>query len=396
MIMGSPKNILVVLVDRANYGRMRSVMQAIKDHSELNLLVMCAGSMVLERFGSTIKEVESDGFRIDSKIYMELEGSIPLSMAKSLGFGVIEFASEFNRLSPDIVVIIGDRYEALAAALAAAYMNLSIAHIQGGEVTGSIDESARHAMTKLAHWHFPATERSARYIAQMGEATNTIFMVGCPVGDYIIGLDDELPADVFATRSSGAEIDPSKPFDLVIFHPVTTSFGDERRQIRELMRALDMLQRPTIFLWPNIDAGADHISKELRVFRETNQNPQWLRFITNLQPVVFQKVLKKCQVAIGNSSSFVRDSTFSGTPVVLVGDRQEGRETGSNVMKVAVDSHAIVSAIRLQAEHGRYLADSLYGDGSAGVRIANILAQLRPYSQKRLDYVHREGVGLTK
>lgn len=353
---------------------------------------MCAGTMILERFGSTINEVRTDGFNVDSKVFMELEGSVPLSMAKSLGFGVIEFASEFNRLEPDIVLLIGDRYEALAAALAAAYTNIPIAHIQGGEVSGSIDESARHAITKFAHWHFPATERAAEFIHRMGEPKDNVFRVGCPVGDYILTLDDTLPTTVF-DAGSGAVIDPARPFDLVIFHPVTTEFGGERAQVRELLGALRELARPTVFLWPNIDAGADHISKELRIFRE-KEHPSWLRFITNLTPLNFQKALKRCQVAIGNSSSFVRDTTFSGTPVVLVGGRQTGREIGRNTRCVPAEKSAIMQAIREQAAHGSYPVDDLYGDGKSSDRIAERLALVEPFLQKRLDYIARDRQGL--
>jgi len=387
-MVGARRKILVVLVDRANYGRMKPVMMAINQHPKLELQVVCAGSMVLERFGNTMREVEDDGFKIAGKVFMELEGSIPLSMTKSLGFGIIEFSTEYAKLEPDIVLLIGDRYEALAAALAAVYMNLPLAHIQGGEVTGSIDESARHAITKLAHWHFPATERSAHFIHQMGESTERIFMVGCPVGDYILALSEQpLPGDIFQA-GSGACIDPDNPFYLIIYHPVTTEFGDERRQVREILSALAALARPTVFLWPNIDAGADHISKELRIFRE-NRRPNWLRFITNLPPEQYQRMLKRCQVAVGNSSSFVRDSTFTGTPVVLVGDRQAGRETGHNAVTVPVERQAIIDAIKMQDEHRRYVTDRLYGDGLAGEKIAEILSQLKPFVQKHLDYINR-------
>ena len=389
--MNAKRKILVVLVDRANYGRMKPVMMAIKQHPKLELQVVCAGTMVLERFGNTIREVEDDGFQISGKVFMELEGSNPLSMTKSLGFGVIEFASEYGRLDPDIILLIGDRYEALAAALATVYMNIPLAHVQGGEVTGSIDESARHAISKLAHWHFPATERSARYIYQMGESMERIFMVGCPVGDSILSLTDQpLSEDIFKA-GSGAVIDPNQPFYLIIYHPVTTEFGDERRQVRELLAAIVALSRPTVFLWPNIDAGSDHISKELRVFREQHQ-PNWLRFVTNLPPEIYQRVLKHCRVAIGNSSSFVRDSTFTGTPVVLVGDRQTGRETGHNAVTVPAKRQAIIEAIKTQDSHGRYEPDRLYGDGLAGGRIAETLSKVQPYIQKRLDYINRAEV----
>ena len=169
------RKILVTLVDRANYGRMKPVMAAIQRHPALQLQVLCAGSMVLERFGTTLNDVAADGFPVDARVFMELEGSVPLSMAKSVGFGIIEFAGEFQRLEPDIVLLIGDRYEALAAAIAAAYMNLCLCHIQGGEVSGSIDESARHAITKFAHYHFPATKRSAQYLVRMGEDPATVY-----------------------------------------------------------------------------------------------------------------------------------------------------------------------------------------------------------------------------
>ncbi len=384
------RKILVVLVDRANYGRMRSVMQAISEHPLLEMQVMCAGSMVLDRFGSSIKEVERDGFEVHSQVYMELEGSIPVSMAKSLGFGVIEFAGEINRLKPDILLLIGDRYEALSAALVAGYLNIPIAHIQGGEVSGSIDESARHAISKFAHFHFPATNRAADYLYKMGEPRDNIFNVGCPVGDYILGLDNNIPFDVFRA-GSGAEIDIEKPFQLVIYHPTTTSFGGEVQQILELLNALDEMKHKTVFLWPNIDAGSDNISKQLRIFRD-KVSPDWLRFITNLSPVMFQKVLKRCAVAIGNSSSFVRDSTFSGTPVVLVGDRQTGREIGSNTIVVPVEKQTIIDAVNKQITNGQYKPESLYGNGEAGRKIAEVLSSVELFVQKKLDYIYRDSL----
>lgn len=389
MIINKEKRkILVVLVDRANYGRMRMVMKAIDEHEKLELMVMCTGTMVLERFGSTCMEVMEDGFDVHSKIFMELEGGIPLTMAKSVGFGMVEFAGEYNRLQPDLILLIGDRYEALAAGIAAAYMNIPLAHIQGGEVSGSIDESARHAISKFAQFHFPATERAAEYLYKMGERRDTIFNVGCPVGDYILNLDDTLPQDIFYA-GSGADIDIASGFNMVIFHPVTTEFGREVEQAQHLLAALESFQYPTIFLWPNIDAGADHISKYLRVYRERN-SPRWLRFMKHIPPVNYQKALKHCSVAIGNSSSFVRDSTFTGTPVVLVGDRQKGREVGWNVISVPAEKQEIEKAVQYQINHGRYQRDPVYGGGKSGKMIAEILSHVELYIQKRLDYVNRE------
>jgi UDP-hydrolysing UDP-N-acetyl-D-glucosamine 2-epimerase len=379
------RKICVVLVDRANYGRMHPVMRAIQADPDLELLTVCAGTMLLERFGQAEKIVSADGFRIDGRVFMEVEGSIPATMAKSVGLGVIEFSTEFQRLQPDMVLLIGDRYEALSAAIAAAYMNIPLAHIQGGEVSGSIDESARHAITKFAHLHFPSTERSAQFILRMGEKPDTVFNVGCPAGDYIRSLDTDLPSDLFAKTGVGGALNADEPFFLVIYHPVTTRFGSERHQVQQLIEALGELAHPTLWIWPNIDAGADDISKALRTYREHNK-AEWLHLVKNLDPVTFQKCLKKTRCAIGNSSSFIRDTTFSGTPVVLVGARQTGREHGENLTAVTPDKQSIIDAIRSQVAHGRYPASNLYGDGGTSNKIVEHLKNFKPYRQKMLQY----------
>lgn len=380
------QKVCVVLVDRANYGRMRPVMQALKDDPAIELQVVCAGTMLLERFGNSINEVERDGFEVDARVYLELEGSTPIVMAKSVGVGVIEFTSAYQWLEPDIVLMIGDRFEAMAATIAAAYMNLQVAHIQGGEISGSIDESTRHAITKFSHLHFPSTERSASYIRRMGEPAESVHNVGCPAGDYILSLDDDLPADVFTRVSVGAEVRPDAPYLLVIFHPVTTGIKSQNHQVEELLAGLEQLGMPTVWLWPNIDAGADQISKILRKYREHN-NDSWLCLLKNLDPVSFQKALRRAACAVGNSSSFVRDSTFSGTPVVLVGNRQEGRECGQNLVESAPERNAIIKAVKAQIAHGRYEPDRLYGNGTASKQIVEHIKAFQPIRQKRLSYI---------
>jgi UDP-hydrolysing UDP-N-acetyl-D-glucosamine 2-epimerase len=382
----SPRKICVILVDRANYGRLKPVMQAIAARPELELQVVAAGTMPLERFQQPVQIVRKDGFRVDGEIYIELEGSTPATMAKSVGFGVVEFASEFQRLKPDVVLLIGDRYEMLAAAIAAAYMNICVAHIQGGEVSGSIDESARHAITKFAQFHVPSTRRSAEYLIRMGERPETILTLGCPSGDIARTLDLTLSGEVINTAGSGALIDVEQPFLLVLFHPTTTEYGGERQQMEQVLAALDKLGGQTVLLWPNIDAGADHITKAIRVFRDQTR-PSWLRVLTNLTPEDYLKVLANAACAIGNSSSFVRDASFFGTPVVLVGKRQHGRETAEHVTPVAPVATEIVAASCVQLDHGRYAPSALYGDGYVSERIAEGLAGLRPYVQKHLHYL---------
>ena len=377
----------MVLVDRANYGRLKPVLREIESKPGLELQIVAAGTMVLERFGQPVRVVKADGFEVHGEIYIEVEGSTPATMAKSIGFAVMEFASEFQRLKPDLVVVIGDRYEALAAALSAAYMNICIVHIQGGEVSGSIDESARHAITKLSHFHFPATRRSAEYLVRMGERPDSILGTGCPSSDIARQLNGNLDRALINNGGSGPPIDIDKPFLLVVFHPTTTSYGGERAQMSQLLTALETLAMPTLMLWPNIDAGSERISKAIRIFRDQG-SPSWLRTITNLPPEEYLKALSRTACAVGNSSSFVRDASFFGTPVVMVGDRQEGREVDKHVALVPALAPKIYTAIRKQLKHGRYRPSTLYGDGHVAARIAGSLAELTPYVQKRLHYIY--------
>ena len=327
------RKICVVLVDRANYGRLKPVMRAIAAHPGTRTAGCCRRDYGSGALSSPVQVVREDGFQVDGEIYIELEGSTPATMAKSVGFGVVEFASEFQRLKPDMVLLIGDRYEALAAAIAAAYMNICIAHIQGGEVSGSIDESARHAITKFAHFHFPSTQRSAEYLVRMGENPETHFGNWLPEQRYRAQLDRTLSPEIVNTGGSGALIDVAKTVPPCALSPDDHGIWRRASADGRVLAALNSLKDQTILLWPNIDAGADHISKAIRVFRD-QVKPTWLRTLTNLSPENYLKVLSTRSCAIGNSSSFVRDASYFGTPVVLVGSRQDGRETDEHVMRV--------------------------------------------------------------
>jgi UDP-hydrolysing UDP-N-acetyl-D-glucosamine 2-epimerase len=385
------KRIAVVLVDRANYGRMKPVMEALSREPGVEMLTVCAGTMLLERFGRVRDVVAADGFRIDSEVYLEVEGSVPITMTKAVGLGILEFASEFQRLSPDLVVVIGDRYEAIAAAIAATFQNFCLVHIQGGEVTGSIDESIRHAITKLAHYHFPATQRAADYIARMGEDPATIFPLGCPSADVVSEAAKSLPADVLAKAGVGYAIDFSKPYLLVLFHPVTTDYGNQEEQTEELLRAIKAMGRQTVLLWPNIDAGSDGVSQAIRRFREFHHDFP-LHAYKNFEPKIYLPLLNHAACAVGNSSSFVRETAFLGTPVVLVGSRQDGREWSPSVVHVEPRQSEIESAVKQQLAHGRYEAASLYGTPGSSKQIASRIATLERYSQKRLHYIKDGGL----
>jgi len=365
-------------------------MRAVADRPEFELEVVCSGTMVLERFDHTVDMVRADGFNVVSEVFMELEGSTPTTMAKSLGFSVIEFATQFQQLKPDIVLMIGDRYEALGALLAAAYMNLLLVHVQGGEVSGSIDESARHAMSKFSHYHCPSTDRAAEYLIRMGERPDTILAVGCPSSDIAAELSPGLDPAVVNSHGSGASIDVDEPWLLVVFHPATTEYGDESDQIRQLLEALKRVGLPTVMLWPNIDAGSNHISKAIRTFVNTEDTGGWLRIITHVVPDNYLRMLRSASCCIGNSSSFVRDAGYFGTPVVLVGSRQDGRERDAHVTRVDVEADLVETTIRAQVDHGRYAPSTLYGDGKVAARVAEALTTVEPYVQKRLHYVSEE------
>jgi len=307
-------------------------------------------------------------------------------MAKSTGLAVIELATLLENLNPDVVLTVADRFETIATAIAASYMNIPVAHTQGGEVTGSIDEGVRHAVTKLAHIHFPATELSARNVIRMGEDPSTVHMTGCPAIDIVADLSLDLPQDMFARyKGVGPDIDPRKPYIVVLQHPVTTEYGRGMAQINETISAVAEVNIQTVWLWPNVDAGSDDVSKGLRMFRD--RNPQApIHFYRNFGPEDYARLIYNASCMVGNSSSGLREGAFLGVPVVNVGTRQSGREHGGNVVNVGYDSAEIASAIRRQVKHGRYERSPLFGDGRAGERIAAILAKAQFKIQKQLHY----------
>ena len=243
----------------------------------------------------------------------------------------------------------------------------------------------RHCITKLSQFHYPATKRSAENLVRMGERPDTILGIGCPSSDIARTLDRALDPAIVNDRGAGVALEVEKPFLLVLFHPVTTEFGGERAQMEQLLAAVHESGQQTLLLWPNIDAGADHISKAIREHRAANPAAK-LRTLTNLTPENYLKVLAKAACAIGNSSSFVRDAGFLGTPVVLVGARQDGRERDQHVTRVEPKAAELTKVIRSQLAHGRYAPSTLYGDGHVSVKIAAALGALTPYVQKRLAW----------
>lgn len=383
------RKVCVVIGSRANYSSIKSVMSAVRAHPDLQLQLIVGASALLDRFGSVVDVIEQDGFTPDAKVTMIVEGETPATMAKSTGLGLLELPTVFEILKPDVVISVGDRFETMATAVAAAYMNIAVAHTMGGEVSGTIDESIRHAVTKLAHIHFPANRLAADRIVRMGEDPSTVHVVGCPRIDLvaeILKTGARLGSTEFLEREgAGAQIRLDEPFLLVSQHPVTTEYGTGEAQIVETLMALEALKMPTIMLWPNADAGSEDISRGMRKFRE-HHRPEYIRFYKNFPIATYVQLMASCACAIGNSSAPLREGSFIGVPTVNVGTRQTGRDRGANVVDVGCDRNEIVRAVKAQIAHGRYPSDSLYGDGGAGRRIADVLAHAPIRLQKRLHY----------
>jgi len=319
---------------------------------------------------------------------MLLEGGTPAAMAKTTGLGLLEFSTAFENLKPDIVLIRGDRYEILAPAIAASYLNIPLAHIEGGDVTGTIDESVRHAVTKLAHIHFATNELSKERILKMGENPENVYNVGSPDAEFLNSQDLTFnPNEIWKGETIGVGERPnlSKEYLIVMQHPVTTEHKKSKEQTEETIKAIHELKMPTIWIWPNVDAGTDELSKAVRVYRE-NTEQNHIQFFRFLDPNLFAKLLKNAACIVGNSSAGIKESSFLGTPSVNIGTRQQGRLKDKNVIDVPHNSEKIKEAILNQIKNGNYDQSKLYFKPDTSKQIANTLAESKIKVQKRLRY----------
>lgn len=382
------RKVCVVITARPSYARIKSALRAIQEHLDLELQLVVAASALLDRYGTTVHYMEQDGFEIAARVHMVLEGENPITMAKTTGLGLLELSTVFDNLKPDVVVTIADRYETLATAIAAAYMNIPVVHVQGGEVTGSIDEKVRHAVTKLSDVHFVATKKAAERVIRMGEDPEMVFVTGCPSIDIAAQVcqNPDLDFDPFEKYGGvGETFDYSNGYLVVLQHPVTTEYELARRHIEATLYAVRDVGLPTFWFWPNVDAGSDGTSRGIRAFREI-EKPQNMHFFKNMAPEDFLKLVYNSRCIVGNSSVAIRECAFLGVPAVNIGTRQAGRERGRNVIDVDYDRHAIAKAIEYQLSNGRYPSDPIYGDGKAGERIADLLTKVPLRVEKRLMY----------
>jgi UDP-hydrolysing UDP-N-acetyl-D-glucosamine 2-epimerase len=382
------RTVCVVITARPSYSRIKTALSAIDAHPALELKLVVAASALLDRYGNAVRVIEADGFKITERVFMVLEGESPTSMAKTTGLGVLELATVFDNLKPDVVITVADRYETLATAVAASYMNLTLAHVQGGEVSGSIDEKVRHAVTKLSDLHFVSTKRASERVVAMGEDPVAVHCTGCPSIDLAAEImsGPQLTFDPIKKYGGvGPLLDLSSKYLVVMQHPVTTEYQQARAHVLETLHAVHASGVPTLWFWPNVDAGSDGTSQALRAFRE-NVAPKNIHFFKNMEPTDFLRLIYNGSCLVGNSSVGIRESSFLGVPVVNIGSRQAGRERGANVIDVGYSRDEIAAALKQQIGHGRYPADVVYGDGHAGKRIADLLAEVPLRIEKRLTY----------
>jgi len=382
------RKICVVITARPSYSRVKTALQAINAHPNLELQLVVAGSALLDRYGNVIRQIESDGFKINERVFMVLEGENPTSMAKTTGLGLMELSTSFLNLAPDVVVSIADRYETIATAIAGAYMNIPVAHIQGGEVTGSIDEKVRHAVTKLSDIHLVASQGAYERVVRLGEDPCSVFNTGCPSIDLAAdilqspGLDFD-PVEKYG--GVGKRLDLTSGYVVVMQHPVTSEYAESRSQIKHTLNAVAACGLPVLWFWPNVDAGADGTSSGIRSFREHNDASRF-HFFKNMAPQDFLRLLVNSRCLVGNSSVGIRECAFLGVPVVNIGSRQVGRERGKNTINVDYDEAQIRTAIAEQANKGLYPSDPIYGNGKAGDAIANVLANCNLAIDKKITY----------
>lgn len=382
------RKICVVVTARPSYSRIKTALTAIKEHPNLQLQLVVAGSALLDRYGAAADYIERDGFTINEKVFMVLEGENKTAMAKTTGLGVMELANVFYNLKPDAVVTIADRFETIATSIAASYQNIPLVHIQGGEVTGNIDEKVRHANTKLADIHLVASEDAKQRVIKLGEDKNYVFNTGCPSIDLanqisnLKGLDFN-PIEKYG-GVGGLQNLPEK-YIVVLQHPVTNEYKEAKEAVTKTLNVINNLEVPTFWFWPNVDAGADGTSNGIRSFRE-KYNPNHIRFFKNMDSMDFLKLLKNSQCLVGNSSAGIRECSFLGIPVVNIGTRQNRRQRGENVIDVDYNESRIKEAIQRQLQSPKNTRSSIYGDGNSGDKIAEILATINLRFHKTISY----------
>lgn len=382
------RKICVVVTARASYSRVKTVLVHLALRADVELQIVVAASALADRTGRVSEVMKRDGFTVSEEVSSLVEGDTALQMVQTTGLGLIEIGSVFKRMNPDLVVTIADRYETIATAIAASYLRIPLAHIQGGEVTGNIDEKVRHAITKLADLHLVSTSKSMQNVIAMGEDPRRVYLTECPSIDIAKNIEHRKPLDFSPFEKYGGvgeQIDLSREYIVVMQHPVTSEIELARAQAANTLKVIGQMNIPTMWFWPNVDAGADGTSKEIRRFRELNETSD-IHFFKNMSPEDFLTLINNCSALVGNSSVGIRESSYLGVPVVNIGTRQSGREFAGNVIHCGYGINELEAAIRYQVKQGRYQSSQLYGSGNAGILISEVLATAELTTDKKLKF----------
>lgn len=382
------RKVCVVITARASYSRIKSAMLAIQNHSNLSLQVVITASALLDKYGSIDQYLKNDNIDVTSKVYMVIEGENLASMAKTTGTGINELASIFDNIKPDVVVTVADRYETISTAIAASFMQIPLAHIQGGEVTGNIDEKVRHAVTKLADFHFVSTKLAKSRVIKLGEDSSKVFLTGCPsidIAEHIVqnGSLDFDPISKYGGVGPGIDINDG--YIVVLQHPVTDEYELAGKQISKTLSAIYDSGYPCFWFWPNIDAGSNTLSNVIRAFREENDIKN-IHFFKSMSPEDFLKLIHNSKMIVGNSSVAIRECSYLGVPAVNIGSRQSGREYSDNVVNVNYDIKEIKTAIKGLWDSNEKKSSNLYGHSGAGNKIAKLLSTIELTTIKKLAY----------
>lgn len=384
------KIICFVIFSRANYGSIKSVIKKAYKDKKFIIKLIAGASAVSEKYGSVINQIKKDGFKVNYIINNLVEEVGTIGMVKTTGVGMIELASILDKIKPDFVFTVGDRYETISTAITSSYMNIPVAHTMGGEVSGTIDESVRHAVTKLSNIHFVANQDALKRVLKLGERKNFVFNVGCPRIDEVRNVIKKNDIDKMFrelnTKGVGTKIKKNDKFIMVSFHPVTTEFEKNEQYIKKILNVVNKFNCKKIIFWPNSDAGSAMISKIIRSFREKNFLSD-CRFIKNLSVESYSLLMDKALCIVGNSSSALREGAFIGIPAINIGSRQFSRLKGKNIIDVSFDEKKIYLAIEKQIKHGKYKTSKIYGSGFAADKIIKILKKINlTTTQKTITY----------
>ncbi len=378
------RKILFPIMSRIHYARQKHLLDLLNKNPKIELQLVVGGSVLLDKYGERfLPAIQKAGFTVNETLFNVIDGGGHIAMAKTAGLTALEFSNALYKLNPDIVLIRGDRFEQLASAMVAAYLNKTVAHIEGGDLTGTIDESVRHAITKLSHIHFVTNEDARRRVIQMGENPKTVFNVGSPDVEFAVLVDPKLDGSAVNKSGLGHRVDLKKPFLIVMQHPVTTE-KNNRKNMEQTLKAIDKVNLQTVVFWPNSDAGTNEVAKAIRVYREHGQlKNSKIRFVTDLLPEDFIALLRRSSALVGNSSAGIKESSVLGVPVVNVGSRQNNRLRGENVLDVAYNSDEIQKAITKQLAHGKYPSSRIYYQPKSSQKIVEILSKIKLTSQKK-------------